>query len=171
MHSSSQQDLNVSHNINKHRKRNCFPWSRSPGKGGTTGTRRTSHWWWKRRRWKGRVIKTEVKQEWTDSTGHSLDTERFALCPNKISGCTDAKCSTSWVFSPWNSTDIKSLCLQGLCCLIDEASQSFKTEINQSISLFNFHLYLKNHTQRSPKILQSWSFDRFTEITNWGWEV
>lgn len=54
----------------------CFPRSRSPRKDGTTGTRRRRHWCWRQRPWKERVIKTEVKQEWTDSTGHSLHGER-----------------------------------------------------------------------------------------------
>ena len=52
----------------------------------------------------------------------------------KISGCTDAQCSTRWAFSPWNNTDIKSLCHQKSytkalkCCNHDHLTDSVKLQ-------------------------------------------
>lgn len=61
-----------------------FSWSQSPGNGGTTGRTVENNPADKRRqrRWGGRVIDTEGKQEWAD--GHSLDRERSGVVSKSV---------------------------------------------------------------------------------------
>lgn len=55
------------------------------------------NWWGRQRRWRGRVIGTEVHQEWT--VGHSLSGERWCsvkICSKQTSNSTDWTLFVFW---------------------------------------------------------------------------